>query len=121
MRGGFRPRLFRIYRLLLAIDDVIVKRIFYVRRYVYGIEQSLSVGFIFGEQQFRRAFAMKPATAQHEMFEFNCRRAMIGRCVVHDRLRIVVVAPAPAVAEPNGREQITLSCFWSASCRGNLD
>ena len=74
--GGLGAGVFGIYRILGAVHDVIVDAILDIRSAVLDSKQPPGVGFVLGEQQLWRAFAMQPAIAGLIVVEFDHR---IGR------------------------------------------
>ena len=54
-----------------TMNDKIVDAVFDIRRVILGIEKFALVGFVIGEQEFRTAFAVKPAGAVVIMVEFD--------------------------------------------------
>ena len=77
MRRRFGSCLFTIHRFLITVNDVFVECVLNIRQSTGRIEKFLRVGFVFGEEEFGRAFAVQPALAQHEVFKFDgCRNIL---------------------------------------------
>ena len=53
------------------MHDVVVKAVFDVGSAVVDSPQAKRIGFVLGEEQFRRALAMQPAVAGLVMIKFN--------------------------------------------------
>ena len=56
MRRNLRSCLRRVHGVLLAMDDVIMDSVLHVRSLILEVIQELRIRFIFGEEQFGRAF-----------------------------------------------------------------
>ena len=59
---------------MIPLNHVIVDAVFHVRRAILAPEELLGVGFVFGEQQFRFAFAEQPTLSVGFVFQLDRRR-----------------------------------------------
>ena len=92
-----------------AVHDVVVNAVFDVGSAVVDSPQAMRIGFVLGEEQLRRAFAMQPAVAGLVMIKFNHR---VGRQSCLMQLRTTArTSPRPGVAEPHRRQQAQIGCF----------
>ncbi len=73
MSGGLGAGMFRIHRIRGAMHDVVVDAILDIGRTVLDSKQAAGVGLVFGEEQFRRAFAVQPAIAGLIVIQFDHR------------------------------------------------
>ena len=54
-----------------AVHDVVVNAVFDIGSAVVDSKQAMRIGFVLGEEQLRRAFAMQPAVAGLVMIQFD--------------------------------------------------
>src|SRR5262249_41565856 len=64
MRGCFGPGLARIYRLFSVRDQIFVKCVLHIWRFVGLSPEPAGIGFILRKQQFRMALALERTFAQ---------------------------------------------------------
>src|ERR1700680_153830 len=86
-------------RLFCPVYDVVVDSVFLAQSALGRVEEPLSVGFVFGEQELRRTVVVQPTLPAGRMVQFDCARHPTQ---VRTSLGAV---PRPGVAEPDGRKQ----------------
>ena len=79
MRRRLGARLRRIDRVLLAVNHVFMERVFHVGRRIGLTPKTAGVRFVFGEQQFGRAFALQGVVAEIGMRSVDAVRGRSGR------------------------------------------
>src|SRR5258705_7723703 len=98
------------------MHDVFVDAVFNKWRSTWRVEQSLSICFVFSEQEFRTPFTVEPALAQLGVFQLN-RVLHNGVGTAQMRFCIIVVIPGPCVAKPNCRQE-TQMCWFRSTING---
>ncbi len=97
MRGGLGAHRLGSNRPRNPSNDVVVYAVLHARVAVFQSEQAFDIGFVFGEEQFRRAVIIEPAFAQARVIEFNragnLAQVRVGRI------------STPGVAKPDGWQQ----------------
>ncbi len=104
MRGGLGADLRRVDGSRVSVHDERVEGVLDVGTRVGRVEQPFRVGVVLGEEQRRRAVAIKPAIA-----EFSVRRRHDARTAGSFRGRHVGLRagpPVPRVAEPQSGQQM---------------
>src|SRR5712692_11328762 len=99
MRRCLGAGVLRIDSILGAVYHVVVDAVLHVRCAVLDSKEPPGVGLVLREEQFRRAFAMKPAIAGLSMVQLDHR---VGRRACLVQLGPPIAAsPRPRVAEPH--------------------
>src|SRR6185437_14267913 len=103
MGGRLRAGHGGIHRVAISTDDKFVDAILHVGSAVLGVEEFLVVGFVFGEEQLRRAIAIEVALAE---FFIN---GMDNQIAAMERLKRrpgIIIAPGPVIAKPERWEHM---------------
>src|SRR5260370_41728476 len=106
------------------MHDVVLDSVFDVACAVLADKQPLRVSLILGEKKFRFSFAEEPALSVSLVLDLDhCRSGnavFLGNAELLDLAQggaIVVSAPRPSVAEPDGRKNRQVRFGWtSVSC-----
>ena len=78
VRCGLGPDFGGVHRLASAGDDVLVKRILYVRRSIGLIPEPLRIAFVLGKKQLRSSIAMEPVFAKLMVRGLNGARSNLA-------------------------------------------
>src|SRR5258708_24296881 len=110
------------------MHDVVVDSVFNVRRAVAAAKQVSGVLLILGEEKFRLTFAEEPALYVGIVIDVDYSRSrdavFLENAELLDgaqRRAIVVSAPRPCVAEPNGRKKREVRFGWTSVGCDDLD
>src|SRR5205823_9607036 len=100
MRRGFCPHALGIHRLGPSIDDKIVDAVFDERVSVRRRKKARGVGFVLGEKEIARVFAVQLVVTQRAMARLNGWATAREIGARPKRGPAIVAAPCPGVAEP---------------------
>src|SRR5262245_32040751 len=101
MSGGLGSCAAFCNRLLAATDNVVMEGVLEGAFDVVHSKEAREVRFVFAEENFRTAIAIKPVTSEALLLSLN--GGIAGSCQV--RLRGRLDSPGPAVAKPKLRQQ----------------
>ena len=118
MGGHFGARERSIDRALVAMNEVVVKRIFDVGGAIWDVEETSEIRFVLREEQIGMARAKKPALAVLPVLEFNAGSARKAGGRSRNRAA-QILAPGPGVAKPELREDVERSGFGPAIHSGD--
>jgi hypothetical protein len=94
------------------VHDVIVYAVFNVGRIIFRVEKFALVSFVFREQEFWTAFAVKPTAAVVVVVELD--RCDLRKYFLPQPRFAFVQSPAPGVTKPKGRQQMQFGGFRTA-------
>src|SRR5262249_37672392 len=100
---GLRSRCMFIDCRFHASNDVFMKGVFNVAKWIRRAPEPLAVGFILSKQRFRIALAIKPALPVIRLLQLYRNDALYRLTAAKLRL-IVGGAPRPGIAEPHRRQ-----------------
>src|SRR5215469_3419080 len=122
LSGHFRAHETGIDSGLVAVDDVLMESVFYVRRAILGVEEARKVCFVFREEQIGAAGAEQPALAILPVLQLDATAPRnAGSISRHGTTQ--VLAPRPGIAKPELRQDVQLAGFRAAihGCNANED
>src|SRR2546423_8805697 len=101
MGGRFCPNLLRVDKFDLILSYGVVDRILHERTAIWDAPQTFEIRFVFGEEKGVGVFAMEFVAAKHTMAGFDHHRRRFSQ----NRF-VIITAPAPGIAKPNGRQKM---------------
>src|SRR6266852_1362186 len=119
MSRRFGAGMLRINSTLTPVHHVVVNAVLHVRVLSLHSKESPVIGFVLGEKQFRRAFAMEPAVAGQSMVQFD--DGVRSRAYLVQLLPPFATSPRPCVPEPNRRQKPKISGHRSTIRDRDLD
>ena len=121
MGGCLGPDPVWIDQLEPVLDEAIVDRIFNERCRIGHAPEPFQVGFVLGEKKSIGLFAIEPVGANVVMGRVDDPNLLVAaRSFLHGRFAIVP-APAPGIAEPEGRQKMQDGRLRSAVRRVDPD
>src|SRR5215470_11826818 len=119
----FRAHVFWVDRLFLATDDIAVKGIFDVGRYICTPAKSGRVRFIFSKERFLRLFTVQPACAELFIQTASLDHLTTSNSggLYRERGPGGARKPGPGVAEPESRQKMERFPCWTSVGRADLD
>ena len=116
VRGGLRALLLGIDRLPATVDDTEVDAVLDEGRPVGGLEETLGVGLVLGEEERGRAFTGEVPRTELGVRGRDHPRARLPQHGAHR-----VAAPRPRVADPHRRQHVERGRLRAAVLNGDLD
>ena len=114
MRCGFCSDALGVHSPRPAIYNEVVDAVFDERLLVRRRKEPLGVGFVFGEEEVARAFAMELVLTQPAMARLDCEATACQVGAGTKRRQPIVASPGPRVPEPKCREYVEFRGFWTA-------
>src|SRR6516162_996576 len=104
MRGGFGACVVRVDRVLPVRHHAVVDPVLDIRCWIGGAEETLIVGFVFGEQQEWLSLAIEGIVTEWRI----CRgyRGGVSTRRIPQRWFRFLRPPCPEIAEPEGRQHV---------------
>ena len=105
MRGGLRSNFFRVHRIVISRDDIIIDPVFDMKRRVGYAEDPLIVRFIFREQQRNISLTIQIPLTQLGMGGRDHFPTVFARELLQRRFRCTW-PPGPGVAKPQAGQEM---------------